>query len=707
VDELVDWVTEVPLLVVATARPELLERRPGWGGGKLNATTLALGPLSGDQTALLISQLLQRSVLPAESQQILLERAGGNPLYAEQFAELFRERGSADDLPLPETLQGIIAARLDGLLDAEKDLLRDAAVVGKVFWTAALGRAADDAATTLHALERKGFVRRQKRSSVEGESEFAFAHALVRDVAYGQIARADRAEKHRHVAKWIEALGRLEDHAEMLAYHWRSALDLARLSGQEADDLVDGTRFALREAGDRAFALNAYPAAERYYADALELWPAQADDRPGLLFKRAHALHIAGDDRFEGAVEGARDALLEAGDLETAAEAESLLAQSLWHRGSRDDAESHLARAEELLAGSSASRAKAGVLCVSARFHGLADENDEALRIATEALALAESLSLDELRAHALTTIGTARRTADPARGTAELESALEIALAANSPIASTVVNNLGVIAWLSGDIPRAEERYREAQRLAERFGDAAGLRWTRGNLVAAEYLLGRWDEAVAEADRFIAECDSSPHYLETLSRDIRGSIRLARGDAQGALEDVQRALAKAREAKDPQAVLPALCESARVHALLGRIDEARELATEALVIASEHPRMAATLSILSTVAEPLGIRSRIHERVQSAPDSLWRDAALAGTAGDQIRAAEILTVIGSPAAAAEARLTAAEELIEAGRRGDGEAEVERALEFYCSVDATFFIQRGEALLASAQRDSA
>ena len=227
VDELVDWVTDVPLLAVATARPELLERRPGWGGGKLNATTLALPPLSEDQTALLITQLLKRSVLPAESQQALLERAGGNPLYAEQFAELFLERGSAaDELGLPETLQGIIAARLDGLADTEKDLLRDAAVIGKVFWASAV-RNGSDPSTTLHSLERKGFVRRQKRSSVEGETEFAFAHALVRDVAYGQIARADRAKKHRGVAEWIEGLGRPEDHAEMLAHHWQSAFELA------------------------------------------------------------------------------------------------------------------------------------------------------------------------------------------------------------------------------------------------------------------------------------------------------------------------------------------------------------------------------------------------------------------------------------------------------------------------------------------------
>ena len=222
VDELVDWVTDVPLLVVCTARPELLARRPDWGGGKLNASTIALEPLSDEETARLMAHLLDRSVLPADVQQTLLDRAGGNPLYAEQFAQLYVERGSAEELPLPETLQGIIGARLDGLPAEEKALLHAAAVVGKVFWTGALGR---DEATTpkrLHSLERKGFVRRQRRSSVAGEVELAFAHALVRDVAYGQIPRAERAARHRAVAEWIESLGRAEDHAEMVAYHWRA-----------------------------------------------------------------------------------------------------------------------------------------------------------------------------------------------------------------------------------------------------------------------------------------------------------------------------------------------------------------------------------------------------------------------------------------------------------------------------------------------------
>ncbi|HSI97285.1 MAG TPA: AAA family ATPase, partial [Gaiellaceae bacterium] len=179
VDELVDWVSGVPLLVVCSARPELLERRPGWGGGKLNASTLGLSPLSSEQTALLISHVLERSLLPAEIQKALLERAEGNPLYAEQFAQLYLERGSAEDLPLPETLQGIVAARLDGLSGEEKAALQDASVFGKVFWTGALGRKGE-ATALLHSLERKGFLTRQRRTSVEGEDEWAFAHMLLR-----------------------------------------------------------------------------------------------------------------------------------------------------------------------------------------------------------------------------------------------------------------------------------------------------------------------------------------------------------------------------------------------------------------------------------------------------------------------------------------------------------------------------------------------
>src|SRR5207247_4910119 len=229
VDHLADWVTGVPLLLVGTARPELLTRRPSWGGGKPNASTISLSPLSDDETATLVHAFLDRSVLDATLQQTLVERAGGNPLYAEEFARLIAS--GREPAALPETVQGIVAARLDLLPIDEKRLLHDASVVGKVFW---LGTLAEMSATDrglleqrLHALERKEFLRRERAPSVAGETEYAFRHILVRDVAYGQIPRADRVERHRLTARWIESLGRPEDHAEMLAHDYLSALEPA------------------------------------------------------------------------------------------------------------------------------------------------------------------------------------------------------------------------------------------------------------------------------------------------------------------------------------------------------------------------------------------------------------------------------------------------------------------------------------------------
>ena len=179
-----------------------------WGGGKPNATTLSLAPLSESETAELVHAVLERAVLPADVQAAVLARAGGNPLYAEEFARLVASEARPRGRPAgTRPLQGLIAARLDALTRGEKELLQDAAVLGKVFWLGALtdGRAANELDDALRTLERKEFVRRERRSSVEGEEQYAFRHVLVRDVAYAQIPRAARAERHRRAAAWIEA----------------------------------------------------------------------------------------------------------------------------------------------------------------------------------------------------------------------------------------------------------------------------------------------------------------------------------------------------------------------------------------------------------------------------------------------------------------------------------------------------------------------
>ena len=168
----------------------------------------------------------------------MLERAGGNPLYAEEFVRLLADRGlAAGETELPECVQALIAARLDTLPPERKSLLQDAAVIGKVFWVGALAEMGDrdqgEVELALHELARKELVRPARLSSMEGESEYSFWHLLVRDVAYGQIPRAERARRHRSAAAWIErkAGDRVEDLAEVLAHHYLQALELAEAAG--------------------------------------------------------------------------------------------------------------------------------------------------------------------------------------------------------------------------------------------------------------------------------------------------------------------------------------------------------------------------------------------------------------------------------------------------------------------------------------------
>jgi DNA-binding SARP family transcriptional activator len=273
VDELLDRVSGAALLVVATARPELLERRPGWAGGKTSALTISLPPLSESEVAQLVSSLLGRPGVRAFSQETLLARIGGNPLYAEQFCGMLVEHGRLEELP--ETLRGIVAARLDALADVEKGLLQDAAVVGNVFWLGALeavgGISRRDADELLPALVRRDFVQRARRSSIAGDTEYAFRHELLRDVAYAQIPRAGRAARHQRAAEWIDSLGRAEDHAELLVHHYLAALDYVGTAEEDAGQLVERATLALHHAGLRAIRLSANDRAVELVSRAITL----------------------------------------------------------------------------------------------------------------------------------------------------------------------------------------------------------------------------------------------------------------------------------------------------------------------------------------------------------------------------------------------------------------------------------------------------
>jgi len=705
VDHLVDWAADVPLLVVAIARPELLTRRPSWGGGKPNAVTQSLGPLSDEETAGLVHSLLGRAVLPARVRHSLVANAGGNPLYAEEFARMLAERpNDAAEPALPESVQGIIAARLDSLEAAEKAVLQDASVLGKVFWLGALetlgGEERWRLERRLHNLERRELVRRDRQSAVGGERQYAFRHLLVREVAYGQIPRARRTEKHVATARWIEQLSpdRNEDRADMLAHHWTSALRYAEAGGRDRREIVGEARAALVEAGDRALSLNAPSAAAGFFAEALGLL-GENERAPRLLLRYGRSLYLAGDASAEDALLEARDALAAAGDTEGAAFAESMLGHVSWLAGDASAARRRNERAVELVRSAAPSETTAHVLARAAASAQVGNRAEEAVAIGRQALALSEELGLVDLRVHALTTIGNARGDLGDPAGADDLEQAVELARAVNSREAGRALHNSGVDAFLAGDVGRYRDLHAEASRLYSRFGDPALARFARGATPGIAYLIGDWDEATDAADAFLAECETAPHYMENQARAFRALIRLGRDDLEGALADIERALALAGQAEDAQSKAPPLGVAARIFLELGD-PRAVPTALEVLDLrigTSPEPLSApllAALELPTPVDERL--RSLLAERYRR--ESSWLAGPRAAVERRFRDAAEIYASMPFPHAEAEARLRAAEQLAGEGQRGEADAELQRALAFWRSVGATRYVARGELL---------
>jgi tetratricopeptide (TPR) repeat protein len=707
VDHLVDWAADVPLLVLATARPEFLATRPDWGGGKANAATHSLAPLDEEETARLVHALLGRTVLPAETQRSLLDNAGGNPLYAEEFARMLAERGGAETPKLPESVQGIIAARLDGLDASDKALLQDAAVIGKVFWIGALQALAGEERwqleRRLHELERRELVRRDRQSTVGGERQYAFRHLLVREVAYGQIPRGSRSDKHAAAARWIEALSsdRSDDRADMLAHHWLAAVRYAEAAGRDPTGLADRAYAAVVDAADRALSLNATAAAISFYEQALALRREGEEPEPEVLLHYGRSLYVAADPRAAQVLASARDRLAEAGDGEGEALAESALGHLAWMTGDTEASRERLERSVRLVEGLGPSPVKARVLAFAAGLEMVAGRHAEALPIATAALELAEGLGLDDLRTHALTTIGSSRVHLDDERGLEDLERAIEIGRSARSPEAARASHNLGVGLFLLGDLRRFRELNGMARSYAEDFGGGQIGRFLSGTAPGIAYFTGEWADAERLAFAFLSESAKSPHYQEPNVRIVRSAIRFAR-DEGDVRDELERSLALLEPIRDPQARDVPLSLAARLFLESGDPERARTVAEAALENADSRETPVALVTI-GIVARALKLESRL-AAVLPAPgdhDSPWMHAARALLEERFVDAAEIFERMPLPVEAAGARLRASRALLADGCRIEADEQLQRSLAFWRSVGATRYVREAETLLAA------
>ena len=596
-EHLLDWSMPVSLLLLCTARPELFERQASWGGGKRNATTISLAPLSTEEAARLLHVLLDRTLLPAETQAALLERAGGNPLYAEQFARMLAERGSVEDLAVPETVQALMAARLDTLRPELKTLLHDAAVVGRIFWSGAVagigGRDRGEIRRELNELVHREFVRPVRVSSIEGEDEFAFWHALVRDVAYQQIPRSPRADKHLAAAHWVEETAdeRVGDHAEILVHHYGQALELTQAAGEERPEIVGRLVRFLQLAGDRASQLDT-SVAVAYYRRALDL---SGDDEHALATTRARLSMmlvqrgevVQGVKLLEAAIEALR-----ASDELAAAKSLNSLATITWALGdvSRSRSlgleaismlERHVAAPELVSAYGSAAMREA----IGGRFA-------EAAPLIEKGLALADERDIQDVTSLLQARASVAGYQGDPS-ALVYLRQAIDLGLRLGLGRASAVaMNNLGDGLGYFVGLREARAQWDEGIEFSRARGLAYAEMWQRGERLRALYHLGDWAELRREANEVVAwEQRHGGGQLEVITRVGLVHVLAHTGEIAEAQANVEALVPPARESGDPQVLVPGLTAAALAAAAAG--DDARAL--EHVRELEEHTRRHAT----------------------------------------------------------------------------------------------------------------
>jgi class 3 adenylate cyclase len=241
-----------PLLLLGTARPELLDRRPDWAAGRRNASLLWLEPLSPEQADLMAAELLAAE-LPRQIRD-MVGRAEGNPFFVEEVVATLIDRGVLTrrdggwtvgelpgDLTVPDSVQAVLAARIDLLEPTEKAALQAAAVIGRIFWAGPVRELLGGEEPNFDLLEERDFIRHRSGSSIAGEREYAIKHALTREVAYGTLPKARRARMHAAFAQWIERVGESrEEHAPLLAHHYSEAVrpeDADLAWGDEEEEL--------------------------------------------------------------------------------------------------------------------------------------------------------------------------------------------------------------------------------------------------------------------------------------------------------------------------------------------------------------------------------------------------------------------------------------------------------------------------------------
>ncbi len=747
VDHLVDWSVGVPITVICSARPELYERHPGWGGGKRNSATVSLSPLTNEETARLLVALLEQAVLPAELQTTLLERAGGNPLYAEEFVRMLLDQGAlevrgrtlnlvraAEDIRLPDTIQALISARLDTLPPERKSLLQDAAVMGKVFWSGAVASmsGADERAVRegLHDLARKELVRPMRTSSVKDQAEYAFWHALVRDVAYSQIPRADRARRHRLAAGWIERMAgeRVADQAELLVHHYEQAIKLSSAAGAadraEQDELHRSLVRFLVLAGDKATQLD-LGTAWNMYRRGLELVDDSDLRRAEILSKGMELGAMAGVlpfDDVEAGYQQAIEAFRRAGDAAQTATAMRKLAAGLRLRGRTQQARALLREAVELLEAEPPGPELADVYSAIAGHEMLATNDADVFLPWTEkSLALAERFDLKQVIVRGLQLRGIGRAVRGDVGGLEDLAEGVRMGVEWGL-VAQSGPSYVNWADWTAiyGDPAESLRIYQEGIDYNATHGARRQMTWAKAETTWRLFDLGRWDEVIERADEIARweEEHGGQAQPGTISAIEKLHVLTYRGRHQEAARLEEDVLPKAREIGDPQVLWQALMVAAVARHGRGDREGARVLIEELLRATSEERLrnfwiVPEGLRVLIDLGDVDAVRGLIVDDEVPVPTLLMKqivvraalaeaDGRLEDAAAGYRDAAESWERGGFLFEQANALLAAGRCLLSLGRATEASEELSAAREIFAGLGAAPLLGECDDLLGEA-----
>jgi class 3 adenylate cyclase/tetratricopeptide (TPR) repeat protein len=735
IEYLLEWSRNHRIFVLTLARPDLLERRAGFGAGTRNATTLSLEPLS----QLAMEELLEGFVpgLPEELQAQILDRAEGVPLYAvetvrmlldrgllEREGDVYRPTGPIEALDVPETLHALIAARLDGLDLEERRLLQDASVLGKTFTKAGLqalsGLNGAELEPLLTSLTRKEFVSVQADPRSPERGQYGFMQDLLKHVAYETLAKRERKARHLAAAEHLERSSSAgeQEIVEVVAAHYRDAYEAAP-EDPDAGEIKAKARAMLARAGERAASLAAVEEAQRYFEHAIEL----ADDplAEAELRERAGEMAAVGlrHEQAEAHYRPALELLEAAGQTHPAARVSARLGEVEWSRGHLDEA---IERMEDAFAILSADEPDADFAALATQlgrlqfFHGNLDRASELLELG---VSLAESLLLPEIIAQALNTYGVISTfRGRPETAQALFAHSLKLALEHDLPTpALRAYNNLG-------DSFIRRDRYEDALpfhasgvALARKVGNRL---WEWQLLMETSYALmsgGRWDEAgaalaeipeselrdlplpaqtqveieaargnVAEARRIFSFVGHFADSVDVQQRGLYDSAQAivlrAEGDHEGALAAAERVLGSMPVlGASHQALKIGFVEALDATLALGQLDRADELVSQidALRPGDLPPFLRAQAS-------------RFRARLAAARGNT--DAVEPGFKG----AAGIFREFGIPFWLAVTQLEHAEWLSEQGRGDEAEPLVAEARETFERLEAAPWLERAAQL---------